>query len=77
MQTPESMIGLGAAKFAALAYDLLHKNPKIKYSHPALPISRCGFFTFYSRLSLHLLHEPQLLLGEFCELAVSMGKTMP
>jgi hypothetical protein len=71
------MIGLGAAKFTVLSYDLLDTDPKTKYSHPVLPISHFGFFTFYSRLSSHLLHEPQLLLGKFRGSAVSMGKTLP
>ena len=36
---------------------------KIKYSHPVLPTSCFGFFTFYSRPSSHLLHGPRSLLG--------------
>ena len=70
------MIGLGAANFTVLAYDMLHSNLKIKYSYPALPTSCFGFFTFYSRPSSHLLHEPQLLLGTSRGSAVSMGKTI-
>src|SRR3954464_573654 len=61
------MIGLGAAKFTVLAYDLLHSNLEIKYFHPVLPTSCFGFFTFYSRPSSHLLHEPQLSLGTLAD----------